>query len=375
MKHSLFITQSAICGQHSRIALFNEIYKNLRERDIDFTIASFREQDPECPKPAALLPDVYPGAMDWPLIKRIKHLNAVKDRFAFDHYLIGGYGHPETWWMWRQARRRKIPMTLWTGGGVHTESSGHPLVRMLKRRFVRKVGNFVTYGTSARRFLQALGVPAGAIRTGVNVSDTAFFRDASVEHKKTPEYQKAIQGHPHPILLFSGELSDRKGIVPLLACLRGLQERNYFLYVLGKGKHEATVREAFSSGAVPGRYFGHLDREDMARRMAEADVYITPTFHDPFSRTLSEALACGCYALVSIFDDAGHDLIRHKINGQLFHPGNPEHFTAVLGGVLKRQWPDPKQAAVSAALKYDTAHYGRQIADAIIEAMQGVARK
>lgn len=123
---------------------------------------------------------------------------------------------------------------------------------------------------------------------------------------------------------------------------------------------------SISGGAIG--YLGFLNREGLAKRMVKADIYISPSLNDPFSRTLSEAIACGCFVLSSIYDDASYDLVEPKVNALLFDPLNKNDFREKIRFVLSPQWRRPDRETIASSLRFTTEHYARQVADAICEA-------
>ena len=87
-----------------------------------------------------------------------------------------------------------------------------------------------------------------------------------------------------------------------------------------------------------------------------------PTLNDPFSRTLSEAIACGTFPLNSRYDDASYDLIVNKKNGLIFDPKNEWQFQKIIKMCINYANYNKKTFTIN---RFDTNNYSQAFVDAI----------
>ena len=107
--------------------------------------------------------------------------------------------------------------------------------------------------------------------------------------------------HGRPVVVFVGRHEQRKGLAVLLDAFTML-ERPAVLWVIGEGPDtEALRRRAAPSDRV--EWLGPLSDEEMAARLAGADVQSTPALYgESFGLVLLEGMAAGCVVVASDID-------------------------------------------------------------------------
>jgi glycosyltransferase involved in cell wall biosynthesis len=367
---SLLITPTARLEQ-SRHKLFNNVSSLLNQQDIELVILAFRE-----PQNQPILSDsginVPVKGIAIKLHKRNSLLYMWKciAKYNPDHILIGGYGLIENWVALIYASHNKLPITFWTGAGEATTRNKSFLYSFLKRLFIKRIDRAITYGTNAQKYLVKLGMNPSQIHNAVNISDVGFFKQVLGNHLNSLEMQNNLADLPRPILVFVGRFEHRKGIELLIERLACLQNHQYFCYFIGTGSLSNKVKEYIDKRKISGKFFGYLPQEEVAKRLVESDVYILPSLNDPFTRTLSEALASGCFVLNSKNDDASFNLIDQGKNGFIFDPENSKQFDEYLQMVVNPEWKRPRREEISQNLKYNVLDYAENIADAVVQTIK-----
>ena len=103
------------------------------------------------------------------------------------------------------------------------------------------------------------------------------------------------------VSIFVGHNFRRKGLARLLEALTKPEAARWHLLVLGKdspGRHERYVEQAGLAGRV--RFLGA--RPDVRQWYLAADVCVLPTYYDPCSRTVLEALSLGVPCITTAYD-------------------------------------------------------------------------
>ncbi len=96
-------------------------------------------------------------------------------------------------------------------------------------------------------------------------------------------------------LLFLGRICREKGIAELLAAVRTLHEKypDMTLYLGGVSEDKDLMPEIQKSSDFV-KYLGWLDAEAKARRLADCDIFVLPSYFEGQPVSLIEAMAASC---------------------------------------------------------------------------------
>jgi glycosyltransferase involved in cell wall biosynthesis len=222
-----------------------------------------------------------------------------------------------------------------------------PLHLVLWRRSVPSVARWIVPSPHlARAWRRETGAPAERITVIPHGIDTAQFRpDAALRaaRRRTLELTER-----QPLVVAAGRLEPEKGFRVALEAFAGVRAAfpQARLLIAGAGS-DAThlARRALAVGGT--RLTGYLTRDDLARLLAAADVFVMPSLcAEAFPLSIIEALAAG---LATIASDGG--AARHAItpghDGELVPPGDAAALTAALRTLLAR--PERRAALAAAA--------------------------
>ncbi len=110
-------------------------------------------------------------------------------------------------------------------------------------------------------------------------------------------------GNRNPLVLFAGRITDQKGPGYFVeAAARVAAERREVRFVVaGSGDRMSAMREHVAARGLRRRFLftGFLPPEQLDRLYARADVYVMPSFSEPFGLTALEALQHGTPVIVS----------------------------------------------------------------------------
>jgi glycosyltransferase involved in cell wall biosynthesis len=147
--------------------------------------------------------------------------------------------------------------------------------------------------------------------------------------------------HEPPVVLFVGELLERKGVRDLLDALDLLRSRgvtHWELRIVGDNRPgldplkddmvELIVRRGFGDTMT-----GPVERSDVYRHLSEADIYVFPTYTEGQPFTVIESLAAGVPIVASDIQ-AIANMITDGPNGRLVGAGDVEGFAEALEELL-----------------------------------------
>ncbi|MDY4491343.1 MAG: glycosyltransferase family 4 protein [Candidatus Faecousia sp.] len=138
------------------------------------------------------------------------------------------------------------------------------------------------------------------------------------------------------VLLSVGDLNKNKNHRAVLEALAGLEDRNLYYVVCGRGplkeELEAFAREKGLGDRV--RFMGY--RNDIPAFYAMADVFVFPSFREGLSVSVMEAMASGLPIVCSRIR-GNTDMVEEGVNGYLMEPGDPDSIAGALRRLENRE--------------------------------------
>jgi phosphatidylinositol alpha-mannosyltransferase len=150
-----------------------------------------------------------------------------------------------------------------------------------------------------RRLQVRVAVSEAARETGERSGGGTFevlFNGVDVDRFASAVPERSAEGIP--VVLFVGRHEPRKGLGVLLDAFASV-DRRAVLWVAGDGPESEVQRRRYpESDRV--RWLGVLDDDELARRLAGADVLCAPSRHgESFGVVLLEGFAAGCAVVAS----------------------------------------------------------------------------
>jgi glycosyltransferase involved in cell wall biosynthesis len=291
------------------------------------------------------------------------------------HIVIAGGWDAPAYWL-ALLYRRMFPGTrlvVWGGSNLLNRTLTRPL-EYLKSTFVKYCDSCIAYNTEAARYLTLLGTNPNRIVVGYNVGDIEYFSTAADAFRRSEDYNVTRRQYPACLFIYVGSLIPRKRPDLVIEALSTIKHADIGLFIVGNGpQYEALQRLA--DELMPGKvwFWGHQQREDLAKLYALTDVFILPTMQEPGSIVLSEALASGLYVIASKFDGTAHDLVIPGVNGDIVDPMDLTAVVDTIGQVLHR-WNGEgfrRETIRESIASYDVRHYAHAFERAIQVALEG----
>jgi glycosyltransferase involved in cell wall biosynthesis len=226
-------------------------------------------------------------------------------------------------WQHREAR-----LVIWATLSEHTEQGRGILREQLRRWILPRADAVLVNGASGARYVQRFGVPKERIFLVPQTTEIQTFMCASLQRPVATARR----------LFFSGQLIERKGLVPFLQVLaRWAQlhpgERVEF-WLLGDGPQRTALARLPLPGNVELRFLGTADYDRLPHFYAQAGILAFPTLADEWGMVVNEALATGMPVLGSVHSQAVEELVKDGENGWTFRPDHPEEMYGALDRAL-----------------------------------------
>ncbi|WP_179233615.1 glycosyltransferase family 4 protein [Halorubrum ezzemoulense] len=250
-----------------------------------------------------------------------------------DAILIGDNGAtiPTTIAAYAAAQRIDAPVGIWTEGidtDYYHEQAGstRPIVERFRRTMYARADVCLGYSRAAGDWLRNRGVPDHRIITGRQVVPASILPEAPPTQSTSNETTICSLGY----------LERRKGLIPLLNTFKQIDRTDIELCIAGDGPLRPTVKKhARDDDRIT--FHGHVSEEKKASLLAGADLFVFPTFHDPWGLVVNEALHYGTPVMVTRMA-ASSELVQDTGAGWVL----PEATVPVIRAALKRIIDNPK---------------------------------
>jgi len=216
------------------------------------------------------------------------------------------------------------------------------------------------------------GLNPAEIRLVYNGVDPSRFSPAlrTLERDRT---RQRLRVAPDEVLcLIVAHNLDLKGVPALLRAvtlLRSAGQRVVLAIVGGRkiSRYERTARKLGIQDSV--RFAGAVD--DPTPFYAAADLYVQPTWYDPCSLVVLEAMACGLPVVTTCFNGAGELVERGRTGDVLKDPGNEVELAAAIS---KWMPTESRHAAAIATRNRMLAHTIDHNIEAVVAVYDEIAR-
>ncbi len=254
-------------------------------------------------------------------------LRAKLNRTAYDLILQDELNHPS--FFWRNCQHQKhsgVPIV----SIVHQVLSSQPrkyginhLYKTVEKIYLDNVDALIFNSETTRNHVQRLinwrppsiVAPPGGDRLG---------------YLRTPAKIEARARRAGPLeLVFVGNISPIKGLVPLLETLIRLPPDIWRLTVVGNLRtdpgHVRRIKHMISTNHIGRqvRLMGALDGRDLVKILAGSHLFVMPFSNETFGIACLEALAYGLPVLASTVGGV-KEFIRHDVNGFLVPAGDTQ---------------------------------------------------
>jgi UDP-glucose:(heptosyl)LPS alpha-1,3-glucosyltransferase len=249
--------------------------------------------------------------------------------------------------------------------------------RLARKQYVQDGRLFLALSHMvARDFMRFHQVPAERIRIVYNGVDLQRFSPA-LQDKYRQQIRKKLGIRDELLLLIVAHNFALKGVPTLLKSVGALvrQGQPVRLVVAGGKRLEPYRDLAEQLGAgLATRFLGAVD--DASPYYAAADLYVQPTFYDPCSLVVLEALASGLPVITTRFNGAA-ELITPGVEGYVMHdPADAEELTSFVHRLLEPQARTQMgQAARRLAMQHSLERNGAEILAVYREQMSSGRRR
>lgn len=237
---------------------------------------------------------------------------------------------------------KKIPLIVRAHGATYSQRKfsgekiylGDRINRYIERWCIRKAAAItVPSEFQKREICSETGLPPQRVRVVSNPISPDILRKSH----KTTVFEKETQ----PIVLYTGRIEYRKGIIPLLKCIsQVIRKQSNVKFVLAGGYHvsltDRTVRKIIQEEAIAEyvQLKGHVPWEKLVDLYKTSSIFVIPSYYETFSISCIEAMAFDL-PVVGAKGSALPELIEDEVTGLLIPPGNSQALATAILRLLK----------------------------------------
>ena len=243
------------------------------------------------------------------------------------------------------AWRARIPILL------HVESTDHvrPRSRIhgwmrdrVSQWFYRRCARLLYVGQRTHQHCQRLGCPDGhLVSSPYGVDTTPFHWDEAARARFRPRVRQRLGlAESQRALLFSGKLSQRKGVDLLLQAVQQLPSairEGIAVLFMGNGELRETLeRLAHGPPSVNTLFLGFQNQTDLSQYYQAADLLVLPSRHsETWGLVVNEALHHGLPCVVSDAVGCAPDLIEPGVTGEICQSGSAKSLALGIERALR----------------------------------------
>ncbi|QDV64914.1 glycosyltransferase family 4 protein [Crateriforma conspicua] len=268
-------------------------------------------------------------------------------------------------------RNPDAKLILCTYMSEHSEQGRGWMRRVLRRRLIRQADAVTYNGPSCLRYLRdRLLVP------GPKLFPLPYAADDRVFAVDPPNSATSDGSRPLGKLLCIGQLSDRKGVIPLaeqlVAYCRQNPNRHIELTFAGDGPKRHELESMVTPDNLQFRLIGNVASTELRKTLAVHDAVISPTLADEWLLVVNEALHAGVPVIGSVYAQAVTTLVQDDVNGWRFDPLKDASIASAMDRYFDTNdvaWNAMRQAAFQ-SVRERTPHWAASGAIRAIHALK-----
>jgi glycosyltransferase involved in cell wall biosynthesis len=194
------------------------------------------------------------------------------------------------------------PYAIWMEGTDTTEKHRkYPHLRTILRRFIAKnADGFIDAGIMSRSYIESL-LPKEhnkLMATAYNCVDSDRLREQCISIRSNPNiYSRLKEQYPYRNILFSGRLTEIKGIREMISVYEKVLDKMsepVGLIILGQGELRSYLEQIKKEKDLKYLFIeGFIAPEELAKYYTVADLFLLLSRYDCNPLVIFEALSCG----------------------------------------------------------------------------------
>lgn len=266
-----------------------------------------------------------------------KHTTKVIEEVRPDIVVISGWDLPTYWQAAFYCLRHHIPYVLWAGSTRHEKSIKRTLTTPMVKLLVKSASAWFSYGTRSKEYLQIMGADPARTHVIFNGFDYKYFNVVLSDRDRTSLLSKLGIPSRSRIVIFFGQLIDRKNPLLLLKAFEKINKEspNAWLLLVGKGYLSDEIQSTIDEQKLKNVTLVESDDDEIVRKyLAASSLLVLPSKEEVWGLAVNEAMATGLPVIASDVVGSSTDLIRAGKTGFTFSNESVDQLSSILTSLL-----------------------------------------
>lgn len=258
----------------------------------------------------------------------------------YDIFFVGGYGYPSVIMAIAALKLLRKPWVMIIDGiSPLNLKKSNLTVDLIKKYFINGAKAYFANGTVSFEYLRNYNVPAEKIFNQYMTVDVDYYiQKESISSKVRNEIRNELGiSDSSTVIMYSGRLVEKKGIQDLINATRKLLKDNLdiFTLIVGEGdfKEELKIKSEDITSNL--HFSGHINPDQLYKYYYASDIFILPTYDDPWGLVVNEAISCGLPVIVTNAAGCSLDLVKN--NGIVIKKRDLTELTSAIENLIENK--------------------------------------
>lgn len=227
---------------------------------------------------------------------------------------------------WAAHSLQRVRTALWVEVTFSSWVRRTYLKERAKRLILPRADMILTAGRDGSDYACSYGVAEDRVRILPHAIDGRHFRTALDYSDGESQALRSELGLSGTVFLYVGRMWLKKGLLDLIDAFRLATTENGLeasLLLVGDGPDLPVLREHVAGLQLSSvRFLPFVQKPDLPRYYAAADVFVFPTLGDPYGLVVDEAMTAGLPVIATTATGEVHARIIDGQTGRIVHPAN-----------------------------------------------------
>lgn len=232
------------------------------------------------------------------------------------------------------------PYIIWSESTVNEPSWRRTLTKPLVKFFINHANAYLAISQRSKEYLISLGAkPEKIFKAVSSVDNNHFYKKSRLSGIKKTATKDKLKIKEEKIILYAGQLIERKGIGYLLSAFQQIRKEddNIGLLLVGYGLLKEKLVKFVKQNAVKGVYFqDHVELNEIPQMYGIADVFVLPSLEETFGLVVNEAMASRLPVIVTDRIGSCEDLVIDGYNGYVVPSADADEIRRAIIKILNR---------------------------------------
>jgi glycosyltransferase involved in cell wall biosynthesis len=216
----------------------------------------------------------------------------------------------------------EVTLIVWAHVTEYTEVTRGKLRHAVRRWILKHTDAVFVNGRSGDAYIRSLGFEGETFAIPYTIDSSLFARE---NYCPSPDVRR---------LLFTGQLIERKGLLPFCAvlshwCAEHPMKRIVFR-IVGDGPERAALEAVQRPANFELELLAGTAQDGLTQHYEQADIYVFPSLGDEWGVVVNEAMIAGLPVLGSTCSGATDELVVEGKTGWLFSPWEAKEMYSAL---------------------------------------------